>query len=419
MATRLDYLRLEPPGEPRPTAPAQPLAAAPAVPEAEPAVQTAIDSAPETEFAPATRASADELAASIARLAHHPLLQTVLEVAGVSIAILNKHRQILFANGQFLAETGATGASIVGQRAGEAFGCIHARQRPGGCGTASACGSCGSVLAVLSSQRTRGVVERDCFMSVVRDDLLQGRELKVRASRLDLDGEELTVLAMRDMSADKRREALESVFLHDVGNTIAGLQGWLRALENGTQDRDHALARIRLLADRLGREVEDHRTLIEAENGSLELKLSDVDVDATLDTAAATLDGHPLARRRRLVIRRRPLAGAIVTDESLLVRILVNMMKNALEATPEGGVVEAWADATDEGVEVRVWNEGVIPTSIASQVFKRSFTTKPGGGRGLGTFSMKLFGEHYLRGAVGFESGAGAGTTFFIRLARK
>ncbi|MBI2392745.1 MAG: HAMP domain-containing histidine kinase [Deltaproteobacteria bacterium] len=413
MATRFDHSRLDDLGEPATIAPAKPGANARALPVS-PAVQ------PPTEFASAERASAEELDASIAALARHPLLQTVLDVAGVSIAVLNKHRQILYANGHFLAEAGGgDSASFVGQRAGEAFGCIHARQRPGGCGTASACSSCGSVLAVLTSQRARGVVERDCFMSVVREEMLQGRELKVRASRLEIDGEEFTVLAMRDMSADKRREALESVFLHDVGNTISGLQGWLRTLENGTHDREHALARIRLLADRLCREIEDHRTLMEAENGSLELKLSAVDVHATLDTAAATLDGHPLARRRQLEIRRGALTGTIVTDESLLVRILVNMLKNALEATPEDGVVKAWADVTADGVEVRVWNEGTMPPAVATQVFKRSFTTKPGGGRGLGTFSMKLFGEHYLRGQVGFESAAGAGTTFFIRLPRK
>jgi sensor histidine kinase regulating citrate/malate metabolism len=100
----------------------------------------------------------------------------------------------------------------------------------------------------------------------------------------------------------------------------------------------------------------------------------------------------------------------------LLVRIMVNMVKNALEATPEGGAVKAWVKHGSAGCELRVWNAGTIAHDVAIQVFKRSFSTKSGRGRGLGTFSMKLFGERYLGGAVGFTSTEDEVTTFFIRL---
>jgi signal transduction histidine kinase len=92
------------------------------------------------------------------------------------------------------------------------------------------------------------------------------------------------------------------------------------------------------------------------------------------------------------------------------------MLKNALEATPEGGVVKVGAKRIPGAYEVRVWNVGAMAPSVASQVFKRSFSTKASRGRGLGTFSMKLFGETYLGGVVGFTSTECDGTTFFIRL---
>jgi signal transduction histidine kinase len=92
------------------------------------------------------------------------------------------------------------------------------------------------------------------------------------------------------------------------------------------------------------------------------------------------------------------------------------MMKNALEATSDGGEVHAWAEAVPEGCEFHVWNAAPIPPRVALQVFKRSFSTKPGGGRGLGTFSMKLLGERYLGGSVGFTSTEADGTTFYLRL---
>jgi len=56
-----------------------------------------------------------------------------------------------------------------------------------------------------------------------------------------------------------------------------------------------------------------------------------------------------------------------------------------------------------------------MPKEIQLQLFKRSFSTK-GIGRGIGTYSMKLFGEKYLKGRVGFESTEENGTTFFIEI---
>ena len=53
---------------------------------------------------------------------------------------------------------------------------------------------------------------------------------------------------------------------------------------------------------------------------------------------------------------------------------------------------------------------------VALQIFHRSFSTKGGYGRGLGTYGMKLLGEGVLGGSVGFESTEEGGTTFWFRL---
>ena len=170
------------------------------------------------------------------------------------------------------------------------------------------------------------------------------------------------------------------------------------------------------LAKRLQREIEDQRVLLQAEEGTLQTESAAVHPEAVLDVVAGIIDGHPDARGRKVEIIRGGTGSTIVTDESLLVRILVNMVKNALEATPEGGVVRAWVEHGSAGCEFRVWNAGTIAQDVAIQIFKRSFSTKSGRGRGLGTFSMKLFGERYLGGSVGFTATEDEGTKFFIRL---
>ncbi len=373
-------------------------------------------SAEPTAFAPAERASAEEVEASIGRLTGHPLLRALLDVADVSVVVLNRQRQILVANSELLKSLPPGTVELAGLRAGEALGCVHAWQGPGGCGTSRECSQCGAVLAILESQRGQTPVERECLLTVQRGEHTEALELRVRASQLEIGGERYTLLGLRDISAEKRRDALERVFLHDVTNTISPLLVWAEVLEERPQEAPAVGVRIAALARRLAGDIEEQRVLMEAEKGTLATQRAPVDPQGALEAARAVLDGHPHALGRQLEVAPRGEPFTITTDEPLLVRVLVNMAKNALEATPEGGTVRLAAGRVPGGCELRVWNEGAIAPEVALQIFKRSFTTKPGPGRGLGTFSIKLFGERYLGGTVGFTSTEADGTTFFIRL---
>jgi signal transduction histidine kinase len=109
----------------------------------------------------------------------------------------------------------------------------------------------------------------------------------------------------------------------------------------------------------------------------------------------------------------------IFTDMALLMRVLGNLVKNALEATPPGGTVTVGCHAAIENaVEFFVHNAACIPNEIQLQIFKRSFSTK-GTGRGLGTYSVKLLTERFLDGKADFSSTPGAGTIFFVRFPKE
>jgi sensor histidine kinase regulating citrate/malate metabolism len=51
---------------------------------------------------------------------------------------------------------------------------------------------------------------------------------------------------------------------------------------------------------------------------------------------------------------------------------------------------------------------------FGTSIFQRSFSTK-GFGRGLGTYSIRLLTERYLKGSVSFTSSALSGTIFRVR----
>jgi len=137
-----------------------------------------------------------------------------------------------------------------------------------------------------------------------------------------------------------------------------------------------------------------------------------------LKETVSYLSLHSIARSRKVFIDDEVLSITISSDEVLLKRVLINMLKNALEATLAGAEIVLNCSDDEGFVIFTVHNHGFMPPAVQAQVFQRSFSTK-GIGRGLGTYSIKLLTERYLKGTVGFTTSAEKGTTFFVRIPKE
>jgi two-component system phosphate regulon response regulator PhoB len=96
--------------------------------------------------------------------------------------------------------------------------------------------------------------------------------------------------------------------------------------------------------------------------------------------------------------------------------VLVNMLKNALEASEPGGTVAMWLEWAGNTPTFIVHNAGVIPEDRRPWIFEKSPFTRGPHPRGIGTHSIKLYGERYLRGKVSFTTDEQTGTHFFFSL---
>jgi signal transduction histidine kinase len=352
------------------------------------------------------RADPEQVAREVELVAGSPVVAALLDAVDAVLLVLDAHRQIVAFNGA--RDAGA----VAGLRPGELLACTQS-QHPGGCGTSVACESCGALGAIVRSGATGRPVEAECLLTSAGSRT--PFEFNVRSTPIEISGERFTVVSLRDVSAEKRREALEQVFLHDVLNTVQGIRGWTHHLRRPAADVHRAAERLDGLSRQLEREVRDHRALVLAEQGTLVPEHAEVRAGEILDELEGVFAQHAVAQDRRLVVERSP--GLVLeTDRALLVRVLVNMVRNALEATPPGGTVRVACDAGTARVRFTVHNEGAIPPAVMARVFQRSFSTKAERGRGLGTYGMKLLGERYLGGEVSFVSTEEAGTTFSVRL---
>jgi hypothetical protein len=346
-----------------------------------------------------------------------PCVQVLLEAIGGYLLILNSHRQILAANRDLLeALHRESPEHLVGLRPGEAFNCVHFTDGPDGCGTAKHCRSCGAAISILASQKRQARVSEECRLSTLVEGKLAARDFRVTASPLMIQGEQLTAVVMVDISAEKRRDILERTFLHDVANSLGGIDGWSQLMKQ--LEPEVAAREILALAEAVKAEVFSHRALIGAERGELTAQMQACGTQEIMEALDGLFRTHPVREGRNLELIADTNSAKVWTDKGLLLRVLTNMLKNAFEASNQGGTVRLWFELRAEGPTFVVENPGTIPEAIQPHIFERSFSTKADQGRGLGTYSMKLFGERYLQGTVSYDSVGGV-TRFWIVLPRE
>jgi len=187
------------------------------------------------------------------------------------------------------------------------------------------------------------------------------------------------------------------------------------------EDYRETLSIVRDQSRQLSRLVEDMLTLARADAGGAQLRTVSLyldDVVADCRRAVAVL-----AADRGIAIRTTPTDVEIPYngDEQLLRQLVLNLMQNAVQHTPQGGSMsvdtEVWADR----VEIRVTNTGHgIPEADRERIFHRFVQLDPareGRGTGLGLPIARWIAEAH-RGHLILESSGPEGNVFLVTLPR-
>jgi hypothetical protein len=348
------------------------------------------------------------------------LIELFDAISGI-FAILNSNRQIVYSNKGFLALLGAgSPGQVLGKRPGEAIGCIHSTEGSFGCGTTEACMVCGVTNSILESQVTGKKSINEARITAMFNNKIRSFDLNITTTPLKIDGRNFYVLTVQDISDRKRRQNLEGIFFHDILNTAGGLHNLLTILKEGS--RPNETFELIGLSERASRDIVDEILLFQqiraAESGDLQVKIESMNAQSILKASVDTISFLEVAKNKKIVYEAIYEDVELESDRMLLQRIITNMLKNSLEATIKGGIVSTWVEDRKEKVRFWVKNRIFIPQDIQLQIFQRSFSTK-GTGRGLGTYSIKLLSENYLRGLVGFTSTEVNGTLFFVELYKK
>lgn len=365
-----------------------------------------------TEFAPAERVSGEELERDIAAVSRIPTLGQLYDAIPEIVVILNCHRQIVYAN-QALADAFRIKdrRTIYGLRPGEALGCQHSDESPGGCGTTRFCGECGAVKVIVSGLVGQRAAE-ECRVLRKTGDAL---DLKVVSTPFEVDGRAFAVFSVADISDQKRRQVLERMFLHDVSNTLTVICGLTEMALEDELDAE-MLMDLKLGVLDLSAAIRSQKELVAAENGDLTIHPLPLRAAEVLSDVIRVYRSSSLADTKTIQIVSSSADLQLTTDQTQLSRILGNRLKNALEASPAGERVLVGCESSEPNhVAFWVQNFQFMPVAVQLQIFHRSYSTK-GKGRGLGTYSIKLLCERYLQGKVSFGTSPEQGTIFKVTL---
>jgi signal transduction histidine kinase len=195
---------------------------------------------------------------------------------------------------------------------------------------------------------------------------------------------------------------------HEVRNplaSIAGAAAQLRKGSHGEATRDELLRIVERESARLDDLV---REFLEYARPP-KLVRTACDVNAVVAEAVALVTHSAAPRSVTVRVDAAPAAPAVPADPSRLKQALLNLLLNAVQASPAGGEVRVSVVARGRGVRVTVRDDGPgLPEEVRGRLFEPFVTTREGG-TGLGLpMAKRIIAAH--GGTLELAGAAGGGT---------
>lgn len=230
--------------------------------------------------------------------------------------------------------------------------------------------------------------------------------------------------------ADRSRRDLVLNVSHELRNPLATIRAHIDTLRGdgaeqpAEEDRKRYLDVLHRETDRLASLVDELLTLASADEGRLQLALAPVNA---AEIATQVHDAMaPLAWRERHIQLLCSAEGAptVMADRGRLAQVLMNLVRNAITHTPEGGLVAIEVKPIEAGpVEVVVSDTGPgIEPEDTERIFERFYRGDASRSRATGGFGLGLAIAREMVDAMGgrisVASSPGQGSRFTVTLAR-
>lgn len=260
-----------------------------------------------------------------------------------------------------------------------------------------------------------------------------GRAREVTVPRLPDRRDEIGMLAraLSDMSHALRQridatDAFAADVSHELKNPIASLRSALDALDRVDKPelREQLMAIAQDDVRRLDRLVTDIAEASRIDAQLSRTRFEPIDLGLLIERMIVAREARGVPRGVRLAFARpRKDVAVIQGEEQRLIRVLDNLIDNAISFSPDGGLVQVVATVADDEVMVSVEDEGPgVPESEREHIFRRFHSVRPenetfGKHSGLGlAIARSIVEGHQGKISIAGREDAQSGACFMVRL---
>ena len=246
----------------------------------------------------------------------------------------------------------------------------------------------------------------------------------------------MTHLALRDayqevkqqnealIEADEMKQDLERISRHNLKSPINAMIGFAQLMVNDPRviaDHKKYLQIILDSGHKAQRMITYSLGLFQMEQGSYPLEPLNLDLVPIIRSIEVDLEG--LCRMKKLTIRLRlrnqPVVDTdqcyVFAEKMLCYFMLSNLIKNALEASPDEQIIVVSLKDMGKMVAVRIRNLGVVPVEIRERFFEKYVTSGKKSATGWGTYAAKLIAETQ-GGKIGMATDTVKGTEVAVTI---
>ena len=225
-----------------------------------------------------------------------------------------------------------------------------------------------------------------------------------------------------DQTETMRRQLIGDVS-HELRTPLTTIKGSMEGLLDGVLPATpETFENIHREASRLERLVSDLQELSRVESGAVTLVLSPLEISGLIGSVIKHLKPQFSEKKVSLELEISDSLPPVNADQDRLSQVLINLLGNALQYTPEEGKVSLSVHRDEDSIIIRITDTGIgIPPEHLPHLFTRFYRvdksrSRAGGGSGIGLTIAKSIVESH-GGRIWVESGGpGKGSTFTFTL---
>lgn len=241
--------------------------------------------------------------------------------------------------------------------------------------------------------------DQDKYFDISISPLWDSERIMLRGTIITFEDVTERVLLERERKKQEKLAALGEMsarVVHELRNPISVLGGFIKRLEKYSDDETKRKRYLKIISDEIVRLENIVSEILEFSKDKRVLNYEEFNINELISEVFLLHEDRIKSKKIMFEFKTDSENMEIYADKSRIKQVLINLIQNAIDETPEGGKIEIKVKKDLKSIKVEIWNQGnPIPSEVLEKIFTPFFTTKiQGTGLGLSICKKIIEEEH-------------------------